>query len=331
VKIIAESGKANRRKRREAINYAGQKQQAEGLARQRQRQQQYGTPLTYNIPSEARTKLYGNAARLRQSGVSFKNPDNLPIPKELRETIYSAMLKVPYFAQHLQKGGKEGGEIEFVLGSSKNHAGTYFNITIPDTYQGGETKGVYQKHAPFKPSMHIVIPEKMFREYEQGMANAARGKAQGSKHWKKFEQTAVQSFRERANDVLLHEVGHHVDNYLGGITSKKEWQAVYKDPAARASGGDYGASKDSELFAETFKEYVNSAQSREAMDPRVRAFMDRYISPLLPTTPEEHPRKTRGLAQKIAKEAVRRYFQVLKVYRRVGADTREIDKALRTN
>ena len=40
---------------------------------------------------------------------------------------------------------------------------------------------------------------------------------------------------------------------------------------ARASTGVYGASKDSELFAEAFKEYTNSEQTREAMGRAIAA------------------------------------------------------------
>ena len=297
---------------------------------ERQRAEQYGAPfLTYNEPLPGQTKQYGTDQRLNFEGVRFKNPENLPVPKELKQTIYAAMAKVPYFAQYLSNvKGEKQGKIEFVLGSSKNDVGTYFGITIPDLLQGGETLGIYsESHTPLtdKYSIHVVIPREVFFEYQRGMATAQKAKARGSKLWKDVYKAAVESFKLRANDVLLHEVGHHVDRTMDKLSETKEWREIYGDPVSRQSEGPYGASASSELFAGAFKEYVDSPESRESMDPRIRAFMDKYISPLLPQTTEEHPKKTAGYARELTRRVVKRYVDILKVYRMSGPDIETID------
>jgi hypothetical protein len=315
------------------------------------RQEEYGgTPLAYNLPTEKDTRKYGTDARLKQVGIKFvqdpityQNPENEPIPEALKQVIYSAMMKVPYFAQKLQwRDGKTGNPIEIVIGKAtlENDPG----LTLAASVQGGtgSFSGLYGNlqsplfqlipgESRLKPTIHVQVPQSVLDLYKGGMRAVEAGKSKGTKksikNAKEFEKHLESFFKDSGNDTLLHEVGHHVDRYMKGLANTPEWEAIWEDPVARGSTTDYGKTLKAEMFAEEFQAYTDNKDTREGMDPRVRAFFDEFISPVLPQASGGNDQKTAASARELAKAAIRRYAEVRKAYKRYGND---IEAILRT-
>ena len=250
------------------------------------RAKEYGPFLTYNIPLPSQTARY--AAHLPQDRVKFVNPDGLTIPHEFNEVAYAAMCKLPAFMQDMHNSsGKRGGAIEFVFGSCINDPGTLVRIGVLDPKhetQGVTNEGLWKLSGP---TIHVMVPAESVFQANRAFNLALRCEHKGDlKMANELRAGARALLADRANDTLLHEAGHHVDNVLGKLSNAAEWKTIFQDPAARASVGDsYLLSNPAEFFADTFRQYVDSPQSREAMDPRVRAFMDQHVRARRPSAP----------------------------------------------
>ena len=111
------------------------------------------------------------------------------------------------------------------------------------------------------------------------------------------------AIRPYLRGVLFHEIGHALDystdpqehirhvgkaakgGVAGRISQTPEFYRPKNAPYAMEGFDDYYLQNNQEGFAEVFARYMNSEQEREALDPGIRAFLDRLLAPTLPTRP----------------------------------------------
>lgn len=294
---------------------------------QGQRQDRYPT-IPYNLPGVQKRRDYG--LDLANLGVRFENPNGFPVPEGFQEHIYNAIMRSPSFASYVRNVGvprwddgkaTQRGHIIFHIGTGVDEWGSITRGNAAGLAPNS-VGGLYNSH-----DVHVRVGPDLL----QTIVNAG-----GPKHVNRRRGSLDPGYTDWLEDaygeeVLLHEIGHHVDAQLK-LSQRQEYAEIAKDPMVIQSFGGpgaYGNSSIVENFAGAYQKYVQSPQTRRSMDPRVRVFFDKYVDPLLPHRPAL-PRDRRG-ASALAKRSAEEIHKVIKVADwafRAGFSERHIGRLL---
>ena len=102
--------------------------------------------------------------------------------------------------------------------------------------------------------------------------------------------TKTIQLRKNMDYAFMHEIGHYVNDKEGRVTDSNEFKNIYNSEKGKYKGfyseygldsGDYGRTNASEYFAECFRDYYFSANSRsklKAACPKTYNFVQKTVA-----------------------------------------------------